>query len=61
MIKNSGILKGVDFFWELFQKPKCFREEVVDDIYRREFLLKTISGLMKILSMKIVSLLLWCI
>ena len=40
MIKNSGILKGVDFFWELFQKPKCFREEVVDDIYRREFLLK---------------------
>lgn len=40
MIKNSKILKGVDFFWELFQKPKCFREEVVDDIYRREFLLK---------------------
>lgn len=40
MIKNIGILKGVDFFWELFQKPKCFREEVVDDIYRREFLLK---------------------
>lgn len=40
MIKNSGILKGIDFFWELFQKPKCFREEVVDDIYRREFLLK---------------------
>lgn len=40
VIKNSGILKGVDFFWELFQKPKCFREEVVDDIYRREFLLK---------------------
>lgn len=40
MIKNSGILKGVDFFWELFQKHKCFREEVVDDIYRREFLLK---------------------
>lgn len=40
MLKNSGILKGVDFFWELFQKPKCFREEVVDDIYRREFLLK---------------------
>ncbi|WP_339008345.1 glycosyltransferase [Fusobacterium varium] len=40
VVKNSGILKGVDFFWELFQKPKCFREEVVDDIYRREFLLK---------------------
>lgn len=40
VVKNNKILKGVDFFWELFQKPKCFREEVVDDIYRREFLLK---------------------
>lgn len=40
LIKNSGIMKGTDFFWAVFQKPKCFREEVVDDIYSREFLLK---------------------
>ncbi|WP_308009749.1 glycosyltransferase [Fusobacterium varium] len=40
IIKNSGVVNGTDFFWNLFQKPKCFREEVVDDIYKREFLLK---------------------
>ncbi|MCI6031246.1 glycosyltransferase [Fusobacterium varium] len=40
IIKNSGIVNGIDFFWNLFQKPKCFREEVVDDIYKREFLVK---------------------
>lgn len=40
LIKNGGIMKGTDFFWAVFQKPKCFREEVVDDIYRRDFLLK---------------------
>ena len=40
IVKNSGIVNGIDFFWNLFQKPKCFREEVVDDIYKREFLLK---------------------
>ncbi|CAK7027752.1 glycosyltransferase [Fusobacterium varium] len=40
VVKNSGIVNGIDFFWNLFQKPKCFREEVVDDIYKREFLVK---------------------
>ena len=40
IIKNSGIVNGIDFFWNLFQKTKCFREEVVDDIYKREFLVK---------------------
>lgn len=40
IVKNSGVVNGADFFWNLFQKPKCFREEVVDDIYKREFLLK---------------------
>ncbi len=40
IVKNSGIVNGIDFFWNLFQKPKCFREEVVDDIYKREFLVK---------------------
>lgn len=40
LVKNSGIVTGIEFFWELFEQPKCFREEVVDDIYRREFLIK---------------------
>lgn len=40
VVKNSGIANGIDFFWNLFQKTKCFREEVVDDIYKREFLVK---------------------
>lgn len=40
VVKNIGIVNGIDFFWNLFQKPKCFREEVVDDIYKREFLVK---------------------
>lgn len=40
VVKNSGIVNGINFFWNLFQKPKCFREEVVDDIYKREFLVK---------------------
>ncbi|MCD7980420.1 MAG: glycosyltransferase [Fusobacterium sp.] len=42
VVKNSGIVNGIDFFWNLFQKPKCFREEVVDDKYKREFLVKNI-------------------
>lgn len=25
---------------ESFQAPKCYREEVVDDIYRKDFLIK---------------------
>lgn len=40
IVKNSGIVTGIEFFWELFEQPKCFREEVVDDIYKREFLIK---------------------
>lgn len=40
VVKNSGIVNGINFFWNLFQKTKCFREEVVDDIYKREFLVK---------------------
>lgn len=40
IVKNSGIVTGIEFFWELFEQPKCFREEVVDDIYIREFLIK---------------------
>lgn len=40
LVKNSGTLTGIEFFWELFEKPKCFREEVVDDIYKRDFLIK---------------------
>lgn len=40
LVKNSGIVTGIEFFWELFEQPKCFREEVVDDIYKREFLIK---------------------
>lgn len=40
IVKNSGIVTGTEFFWELFEQPKCFREEVVDDIYKREFLIK---------------------
>lgn len=40
IVKNSGIVTGTEFFWEPFEQPKCFREEVVDDIYKREFLIK---------------------
>lgn len=40
LIKEAGTLTGIDFLWTLFQQPKCYREEVVDDIYRRDFLIK---------------------
>lgn len=40
-VKNLGVKKGTEFFLALFEKKqKCFREEVVDDIYKREFLLE---------------------
>lgn len=39
LVKNSGVVTGIEFFGKLFQQPKCFREEVVDDIYRRKFLI----------------------
>lgn len=37
-IKDFKVGKGTRFFQTLFQGKKCFREEVVDDIYRREFI-----------------------
>lgn len=39
-IKKLEVVEGTVFFKTLFQNKKCFREEVVDDIYRREFLCK---------------------
>lgn len=40
IIKNCGTVNGIDFFCKTFEKPKCFREEVVASFYKREFLLK---------------------
>jgi CDP-glycerol glycerophosphotransferase len=40
LVKNSNLMSGQDFFNLTFQNQKCFREEVVDDLYRREFLLE---------------------
>ena len=37
-IKDFTVGKGTKFFLTLFQGTKCFREEVVDDIYRRDFI-----------------------
>ncbi|MGL5936362.1 MAG: glycosyltransferase [Cetobacterium sp.] len=37
-IKEFSVGKGTEFFATLFEKTKCFREEVVDDIYKREFI-----------------------
>nr|WP_307775524.1 glycosyltransferase [uncultured Cetobacterium sp.] len=37
-IKDFTTGKGTKFFLTLFQKDKCFREEVVDDIYKRDFI-----------------------
>ncbi len=39
-IKDLETVSGVEFLYSLFQNPKCYREEVVDDIYRRDFLIK---------------------
>lgn len=40
LIKDLKTTDGINFLWNLFQAPKCYREEVVDDIYRRDFLFK---------------------
>lgn len=40
LVKECGTVSGIEFLWNLFQQPKCYREEVVDDIYRRNFLIK---------------------
>lgn len=40
LVKNSGMVNGISFFSNTFEKPKCFREEVVASFYKREFLLK---------------------
>ncbi|MGL5053346.1 MAG: glycosyltransferase [Cetobacterium sp.] len=37
-IKDFTVGKGTKFFLTLFEGTKCFREEVVDDIYKREFI-----------------------
>lgn len=37
-IKDFKVGKGTKFFLTLFQGTKCFREEVVDDIYKRDFI-----------------------
>ncbi|ERT62758.1 glycosyltransferase [Cetobacterium somerae] len=37
-IKDFTVGKGTKFFLTLFQGTKCFREEVVDDVYRRDFI-----------------------
>lgn len=39
-VKDLDVTTGVEFLWTAMQSPKCFREEVVDDIYKREFLIK---------------------
>lgn len=39
-IKELGVVTGIEFLWNLFQAPKCYREEVVDDIYRKDFIIK---------------------
>ncbi|MGL6064067.1 MAG: glycosyltransferase [Fusobacteriaceae bacterium] len=39
-IKSGEIFTGIEFLAETLNKPKCFREEVVDDIYRKDFLIK---------------------
>lgn len=39
-IKNCGTVTGVEFFCKSFEKPKCFREEVVASFYKTEFLRK---------------------
>lgn len=37
-IKDFTVGKGTKFFLTLFEGNKCFREEVVDDIYKRDFI-----------------------
>lgn len=39
-LKNIGIVTGNLFLEVMLEKPKCYREEVVDDLYRRDFLIE---------------------
>lgn len=39
-IKKCGTVTGIEFFHNSFEKPKCFREEVVASFYKTEFLRK---------------------
>ena len=39
-IRDCGVVSGIDFFHNSFEKPKCFREEVVASFYKTEFLRK---------------------
>lgn len=39
-IKKSKNITGLKFLDLLFSEPKCFREEVVDDLYKREFIIR---------------------
>lgn len=39
-VKELDVTNGIEFLWNTMQAPKCFREEVVDDIYKREFLIE---------------------
>lgn len=39
-VKRGEVLSGSEFLELILQKPKCFREEVVDDLYRRRFLIE---------------------
>ncbi|MGL5233077.1 MAG: glycosyltransferase [Fusobacteriaceae bacterium] len=40
IVKEGKIVSGLEFLDLSFGKPKCFREEVWDDIYKRDFLLE---------------------
>ena len=39
-IKDMDVVTGTEFLWGTLQQPKCFREEVVDDLYNKNFLIK---------------------
>ena len=39
-IRNCGTVTGIEFFHNSFEKPKCFREEVVASFYKTDFLRK---------------------
>ncbi|MGL4404023.1 MAG: glycosyltransferase [Fusobacteriaceae bacterium] len=38
VVKSGEVMNGKKFLDLIMDKPKCFREEVVDDLYRRDFL-----------------------
>lgn len=39
-VKKGDIVNGKRFLDLIMEKPKCFREEVVDDLYRKDFLIE---------------------